>query len=147
MKRRAFLSLGSNLGDRIERLGSARAALIACDDLRLAALSEVIETDPVDVTDQPRFLNQVLAIDTRLEPRALLDVCLAIELGMGRDRAAGPRRGPRTIDIDLLLYDGRSIDAPGLTVPHPRLATRPFFLELCRSAGAPEAWFPAPVAA
>lgn len=147
MKRRAFLSLGSNVGDRVERLGSARAALIARGDLHLAALSPVVETVPVDVIDQPRFLNQVLAIDTRLEPRALLDACLAIELGMGRDRCAGPRRGPRTIDIDLLLYDGRSFDAPGLTVPHPRLAARSFFLDLCRAVGAPEAWLPAQVAA
>ena len=147
MNRRAYLSLGSNLGDRVERLGTARAALIAREDLRLRALSSVVETDPVDVTDQPRFLNQVVGIDTRLEPDALLDACLAIERGMGRDRSLGPRRGPRTIDIDLLLYGGRSVDMPGLTVPHPRLAARPFFLDLCRAAGAPEAWLPAPVAA
>ena len=147
MSRRAYLSLGSNLGDRVERLGTARAALIAREDVRVRALSPVVETDPVDVTDQPRFMNQVVGIDTRLEPTALLDACLAIERGMGRDRSRGPRRGPRTIDIDVLLYDGRSIERPGLTVPHPRLAARPFFLGLCRSAGAPEAWLPAPVAA
>ncbi|MGH7565670.1 MAG: 2-amino-4-hydroxy-6-hydroxymethyldihydropteridine diphosphokinase [Gemmatimonadota bacterium] len=147
MKRRAFLSLGSNVGDRVELLGAARAALIARDNLRLAAFSPVIETEPVDVIDQPSFLNQVLAVDTRLEPRALLDACLAIELGMGRDRSAGPRRGPRTIDIDLLLYDGRSFEGPGVIVPHPRLAERSFLLALCRDAGAPEAWLPASVAA
>lgn len=147
MKQRAFLSLGSNLGDRAERLGAARAALIAREDMRLMAISPVIETDPVDVTDQPRFLNQVLAIDTRLAPRGLLEACLGVERGLGRDRSAGPRRGPRTIDVDILLYDGRMIDEPGLTVPHPRLAARPFFLDLCRAAGAPEGWLPAPVAA
>ena len=147
MNRRAYLSLGSNLGDRVERLGTARATLIARDDVLVRALSPVVETDPVDVTDQPRFLNQVVGIDTGLEPDALLDACLTIERGMGRDRSQGPRRGPRTIDIDLLLYDGRSYEGPGLTVPHPRLAARPFFLDLCRAAGAPEAWFPAPVAA
>lgn len=145
--RRAYLSLGSNLGDRAERLGSARAALVARGDLRLAAMSAVIETDPVDVVDQPRFLNQVLAVDTALTPRGLLDACLDVERGMGRDRSTGPRRGPRTIDIDVLLYNGLEIDEPGLTVPHPRLAARPFFLELCREAGAPEPWLPAPVAA
>lgn len=145
--KRAFLSLGSNLGDRAERLGAARAAVIACADLRLAATSPVIETDPVDVTDQPRFLNQVLAVDTPLAPRALLAACLDVERTLGRDRTAGPRRGPRTIDVDVLLYDGRSIEEPGLTIPHPRLAARPFFLELCREAGAPEAWLPAGVAA
>jgi 2-amino-4-hydroxy-6-hydroxymethyldihydropteridine diphosphokinase len=144
---RAYLSLGSNMGDRSERLGAARAALLACDDLRLTAFSSVVETEPVDVIDQPRFLNQVLAVDTRLEPRALLDICLAIERDMGRDRSKGPRRGPRTIDIDILLYGGRSIEEPGLTVPHPRLGGRPFFLYLCRDAGAPEAWLPAEVTA
>jgi 2-amino-4-hydroxy-6-hydroxymethyldihydropteridine diphosphokinase len=145
--RRAFLSLGSNIGDRVERLGAARAALIARDDLRLTAMSPVMETDPVDVVDQPRFLNQVLAVDTTLAPRRLLDACLRVERGLGRDRSAGPRRGPRTIDVDVLLYEGLTIDEPGLTVPHPRLAARPFFLELCRAAGAPEAWLPAEVAA
>ncbi|HEY7472759.1 MAG TPA: 2-amino-4-hydroxy-6-hydroxymethyldihydropteridine diphosphokinase [Gemmatimonadota bacterium] len=147
MNRRAYLSLGSNLGDRVERLGSARAALIARRDVRIAALSPVVETDPVDVTDQPRFLNQVVGVDTGLEPEALLDVCLGIERGMGRDRSRGPRRGPRTIDIDVLLYDGRAVERPGLTVPHPRLSARPFFLDLCRAAGAPEAWLPVSVAA
>jgi len=146
VRRRAYLSLGSNLGDRREWLGAARAALIARTDLRLTALSPVMETDPVDVTDQPRFLNQVVAIDTRLEPRPLLDACLEIERGLGRDRAAGPRRGPRTIDVDILLYEGRSFADPGLMVPHPRLADRPFFLDLCRAAGAPEAWLPTPEA-
>ncbi|HUF90715.1 MAG TPA: 2-amino-4-hydroxy-6-hydroxymethyldihydropteridine diphosphokinase [Gemmatimonadota bacterium] len=147
MRRRAYLSLGSNLGDRTEWLGAARAALIARPDLRLTALSPVVETDPVDMTDQPRFLNQVVAIDTALEPRPLLDACLEIERGLGRDRAAGPRRGPRTIDVDVLLYEGRSIAEPGLTVPHPRLGARPFFLDLCHAAGAPLAWLPAPEAA
>jgi 2-amino-4-hydroxy-6-hydroxymethyldihydropteridine diphosphokinase len=144
---RAYLSLGSNVGDRAERLGAARAALLDRGELRLTGFSPVIETDPVDVTEQPRFLNQVLAVDTRLEPRALLDLCLEIERRLGRDRARSPRRGPRSIDIDILLYDGRSIEEPGLSVPHPRLAGRPFFLYLCRTAGAPESWLPAEVAA
>jgi 2-amino-4-hydroxy-6-hydroxymethyldihydropteridine diphosphokinase len=144
---RAYLSLGSNMGDRGDRLGAARAALLARDDLRLTAFSPVVETEPVDVSDQPRFLNQVLAVDTPLAPRALLDVCLGIERDMGRDRSQGPRRGPRTIDIDILLFAGRSIEEPGLGVPHPRLAGRPFFLYLCRAAGAPEAWLPAEVTA
>jgi len=147
MSRRAYLSLGSNLGNRAERLGAARAALVARPDLRLVAFSPVVETEPVDVTDQPRFLNQVLAVETRLEPRPLLEACLAIERELGRDRSAGPPRGPRTIDIDLLLYAGRSVAEPGLTVPHPRLAERAFFLDLCRVAGAPEAWLPGAVAA
>ena len=135
------------MGDRGEMLGAARAALIERDDIRLAAFSPVIETDPVEVTEQPRFLNQVLAVDTRLAPRGLLEACLDVERGLGRDRSAGPRRGPRTIDVDILLYDGLSIDEPGLAVPHPRLAARPFFVALCRAAGAPEAWLPTPVTA
>lgn len=146
MRERAYLSLGSNIGDRGRWLGDARAALIARENLRLRATSPVLETDPVDVTDQPKFLNQVVAIDTALEPRALLETCLAIEQGLGRDRAAGPRRGPRTIDLDILLYGGRSIDEPGLTVPHPRLGERPFLLELCRQIGVPSTWLPVPEA-
>ena len=145
--KRAYLSLGSNVGDRADRLGAARAVLMARDDARLTGFSPVVETEPVDVTDQPLFLNQVLAVDTRLEPRALLDACLAIERQLGRDRETEPRRGPRSIDLDILLYDGRTLDEPGLTVPHPRLAARPFFLYLCRAAGAPEGWLPAEVSA
>jgi 2-amino-4-hydroxy-6-hydroxymethyldihydropteridine diphosphokinase len=143
VRRRAYLSLGTNLGDRIGWLGAARATLIARTDLRLTALSPVVETDPVDVTDQPKFLNQVVAIDTDLPARSLLDACLETERELGRDRTVTPRRGPRTIDVDLLLFDGETIDEPGLTVPHPRLAARPFFLDLCRAAGAPAAWLPA----
>ncbi|MGH7549973.1 MAG: 2-amino-4-hydroxy-6-hydroxymethyldihydropteridine diphosphokinase [Gemmatimonadota bacterium] len=139
---RAFVSLGSNLGDREGHLGDARAALIDEPDLRIVSCSATIETDPVDVTDQPKFLNQVLGIETALSPRALLEICLAVERELGRDRTAGPPRGPRTIDLDILLYDGRRIDEDGLTIPHPRLGERSFFLELCRQAGAPAEWLP-----
>ena len=139
---RAFLSLGSNLGDRSRLLGDARAALIERPDLRMVSCSATIETDPVDVTDQPKFLNQVLGIETGLPARALLEVCLAVEKRLGRDRTAGPPRGPRTIDLDVLLYGGLHVREDGLTVPHPRLGERPFFLELCRQAGAPAEWLP-----
>ena len=114
---RAYVSLGSNLGDRARSLGDARAALIAEPRVRLVSCSATIETDPVDVLDQPRFLNQVLGIETALDARGLLDLCLGVERELGRDRKTGPPRGPRTIDLDLLLYDGREIDEPGLTVP------------------------------
>lgn len=144
---RAYLSLGSNLGDRAAALGRARAAFFDRAAVRLAACSAVVETDPVDVLDQPRFLNQVLALDTALSPRELVEACLSIERALGRDRAAGPPRGPRTIDLDVLLYDGRAADEPGLTIPHPRLAQRPFFLALLRQIGAPEAWTPSPAEA
>ena len=141
---RAYVSLGSNLGDRAGSLGDARSALIAEPRIRLVSCSATIETDPVDVLDQPRFLNQVLGIETALEPRELLDVCLGVERLLGRDRRMGPPRGPRTIDLDILLYDGREIDEPGLTIPHPRLSGRGFFLDLCRQAGASTAWLPSP---
>lgn len=139
---RAYVSLGSNIGDRERHLGNARAALIERSDLRIVSCSATIETVPVDVTDQPKFLNQVLGIETGLLARALLDVCLAVERRFGRDRAAGPPRGPRTIDLDVLLYGGRRIHEDGLVIPHPRLGERLFFLELCRQAGAPAEWLP-----
>ena len=140
---RAYVSLGSNLGDRARSLGDARAALIAEPGIRLVSCSATIETEPVDVLDQPPFLNQVLGIETGHEARRLLDLCLGVERDLGRDRRAETRGGPRTIDLDLLLYDGRDIDEPGLTVPHARLAERGFFLDLCRQAGAPPGWLPA----
>ncbi len=139
---RAYVSLGSNLGDRARHLGDARARLIDEPDLRIVSCSATIETDPVDVIDQPKFLNQVLGIETGLSARALLETCLSVERRLGRDRTAGPPRGPRTIDLDVLLYGGRRIEEDGLTIPHPRLGRRPFFLELCRQAGAPAEWLP-----
>ncbi len=140
---RAYLSLGANLGDRVQSLGLARASLIAlCDGIRMISCSAVIETTPVDYLDQPDFLNQVIGLDTKLEPHELLETCMAIEQRMGRDRDATPRRGPRSIDIDILLYGGMGLDEPGLTIPHPRLAERPFFIELCNQVGVPIAWLP-----
>lgn len=143
---RAYVSLGANLGQRAVALGRARAALFGHEDVCLAAASAVAETEPVDVLDQPRFLNQVLALETALAPRDLLELCLAIEKAGGRDRSAGPPRGPRTIDLDILLYDGRALAGPGLTIPHPRLARRGFLLGLLDEIGAPRAWVPAPEA-
>lgn len=137
---RAYVSLGANLGDRAASLGRARTALATRRGIRLAACSSVMETAPVDVLEQPDFLNQVLAVETTLDPAELLKACLDVERELGRDRAAGPPRGPRTIDLDVLLYDGCAIDEPGLTIPHPRLARRPFFLTLLGEVGAPSAW-------
>lgn len=139
---RAFVSLGGNLGDRAAELGRAREAIIGIDGVRLVACSAVVETEPVDVVDQPRFLNQVLGLTTSRSPRQVLDACLAIERDLGRVRDPERRGGPRTIDLDLLLYDDRRVAEPGLVVPHPRLGRRPFLLALCRQAGAPEAWLP-----
>lgn len=147
MTARAYLSLGSNLGERAASLGEARQRLIDAPGVRFSSASAVVETDPVDVVDQPDFLNQVVGVDVDLPPRQLLETCLSIERAMGRERSEGPPRGPRTIDLDVLLYDGRTIDEPGLEIPHPRLARRGFLLRLLRQIGAPAAWIPAPAEA
>jgi 2-amino-4-hydroxy-6-hydroxymethyldihydropteridine diphosphokinase len=120
---RAYVGLGANLGDR-ER--TIRRAVELLPDV--VAVSQLIETDPVGYVDQPRFLNGVAALETELPPRALLERLLEIERSLGRTRD-GPRFGPRTIDLDLLLYGDEQIDEPGLTVPHPRMHERRFVLE------------------
>jgi 2-amino-4-hydroxy-6-hydroxymethyldihydropteridine diphosphokinase len=122
----AYIGLGSNLGDREENL---LAALERLSELSLVRASSFRETDPVGVTDQPRFLNAAAELETDLSPRDLLVKLLEIERELGRDRAAETRWGPRTIDLDLLLYGDEVLDEPGLTVPHPRLAERRFALE------------------
>ena len=125
---RAYVGLGANLGEREGALRAALAALDAREGIDLVAVSTFRETDPVDYLDQPRFLNAAAALDTTLAPRELLDALLKVERSLGRTRE-GPRFGPRTIDLDLLLYGGESFDEPGLTVPHPRLQLRAFALE------------------
>lgn len=97
-------------------------------DTEVVAVSSLRETEPVGLEDQPRFVNGAVALETELSPRALLDELLAIEHRLGRTRE-GPRFGPRTIDLDLLVYGDAEIDEPGLTVPHPRLHERRFALE------------------
>ena len=121
-KRHAYVGLGSNLGDR-EALIRRAAELIGA-----RRLSSLLETEPWGYADQPRFLNAAVALDTALTPRELLDLLLAIEGRLGRTRG-GPRFGPRTIDLDLLLYGEDQVDEPGLEVPHPRLHERLFALE------------------
>jgi 2-amino-4-hydroxy-6-hydroxymethyldihydropteridine diphosphokinase len=125
---RAYIGLGANLGDREAMLRRAIELLGAEPGIEVVAVSTLRETDPVGYLDQPRFLNGAVAVETELEPRELLERLLAVERALGRDRS-GPRYGPRTIDLDLLLYGDRVVDEPGLTVPHPRLAERAFALE------------------
>jgi 2-amino-4-hydroxy-6-hydroxymethyldihydropteridine diphosphokinase len=125
---RAYVGLGANLGDRSAMLRAAVEHFRRDPDLTVAGVSTVRETDPVGYVDQPRFLNAVVAIDTDLPPRELLDRLLGIERRLGRTRE-GPRFGPRTIDLDLLVYGDEQIDEPGLQVPHPRLHERLFALE------------------
>jgi len=125
---RAYVALGANLGAREATLRAAVALLDGREDTAVVAVSQLRETDPVGFLDQPRFLNGVVALDTDLGPRDLLAVLLEIERGLGRVRD-GARHGPRTIDLDLLLYDAETIDEPDLTLPHPRLHERRFVLE------------------
>ena len=122
---RAFVALGSNLGDREEHLAAARAALAALPDTRLVAASRVEETAPLGGMDQPAYLNQMVALETRLEPRALLAACQAIEHSRGRVRTE--RWGARTLDLDIVRYGDRRVDEPDLIIPHPGLSHRDFW--------------------
>ncbi len=118
----AYVGLGANLGDR-EAMIRRAAGLIGA-----IRLSPIVETEPWGYADQPMFLNAVAEVDTPLPALALLGHLLDVERRLGRDRS-GPRFGPRTIDLDLLLYGDEQISAPGLEVPHPRLLERRFVLE------------------
>jgi 2-amino-4-hydroxy-6-hydroxymethyldihydropteridine diphosphokinase len=124
---RAYVGLGANLGDREETLRQAVTLLAAAEGVDVLAVSELRETDPVGVVDQPRFLNGAAVVETALSARELLDTLLAIERSLGRKR--GERWGPRAIDLDLLLYGDDVVAEPGLRVPHPRLHERRFALE------------------
>jgi 2-amino-4-hydroxy-6-hydroxymethyldihydropteridine diphosphokinase len=126
---RAYVGLGSNLGDREETLRGAVGALAADPDVEVVAVSTLRDTVPVGLVDQPRFLNGVAVLETGLPPRRLLRLLLEVEGSFGRDRAAVPPQGPRTLDLDLLLYDGARIEEEGLQIPHPRLHERAFVLE------------------
>ena len=120
----AYVALGANLGDRFATLGEAVRRLGALGAVE--AVSTVYETDPVGYDDQPPFLNAVTRLRTRLEPRPLLAALQAIEAGLGRVRTFA--NAPRTLDLDLLFYDGLVLDEPDLTLPHPRLHERAFVL-------------------
>jgi len=121
---RAYISLGSNLGDSLLTLRQAAAALRALGTV--VAASPVYETDPVGLKEQPAFLNAVVELVTALEPLPLLDALLAIEAECGRER--GIRFGPRTLDLDLIWYDGMRLESDRLTLPHPRAHEREFVL-------------------
>jgi 2-amino-4-hydroxy-6-hydroxymethyldihydropteridine diphosphokinase len=123
---RAHVGLGSNLGDRMAALDAAVRALDADAHTHVMAISQVYETAPVGGPEQGPYLNAVAVLETDRSPRDLLELLLATEDGLGRVR--GERWGPRTLDLDLLLYDGPPIDLPELTVPHPRAKERAFVL-------------------
>jgi 2-amino-4-hydroxy-6-hydroxymethyldihydropteridine diphosphokinase len=122
-----WLALGSNLGDRAGYLQAARDALPEVGVTVIRA-SRVAETEPVGIREQPDFLNQVLEVETSLEPRPLLDALKRIERDLGR--TTHERWGPREIDIDILRYSGRVVDEAGLHIPHAELQNRPFLLDL-----------------
>ena len=126
---RSFVGLGANLEDPRGQIERALELLAAEDGVDLIAVSALRETDPVGYDDQPRFLNGAAELQTSLSARELLERLLSIEQRLGRVRGGGPRFGPRTIDLDLLLYGDASIDEKGLQIPHPRLHERRFALE------------------
>jgi 2-amino-4-hydroxy-6-hydroxymethyldihydropteridine diphosphokinase len=121
-----FLALGSNLGDRAATVGQA-VALMESDELHVLRASSLYETEPRDVTDQPWFLNQVIEAETSLFPRQLLTRLKRLEIELGR-RPARPK-GPRAIDIDILLYGDAVVSTPDLSIPHPGMPQRRFVLE------------------
>jgi 2-amino-4-hydroxy-6-hydroxymethyldihydropteridine diphosphokinase len=126
----AYLALGANLpssaGPPEATLAAAAERLAALG--RITARSSLYSTVPVGFADQPRFVNAVIALETHLSPRNLLDNLLVIELDFGRDRAASPPNGPRTLDLDILLYGDLVLSQSGLEIPHPRFAGRAFVL-------------------
>lgn len=124
MKHTVYLALGTNLGDRRANLRAALRALPP--PVRVLDRSAVYETPPWGLTDQPSFLNQVVRVETDLEPEALLAYLKGIERKLGRRKTA--RYGPRTIDLDILFYDDRVIETTDLVIPHPRLEERAFVL-------------------
>ena len=126
---RAHVALGANLGDREATIRAALADLEAAEGVRVVAVSTLRETEPVGYLDQPPFLNGAAELETSLAPGALLELLLAVERRHGRVREGVPAQGPRTLDLDLLLYASARIDEPGLRIPHPRLHERAFVLE------------------
>jgi 2-amino-4-hydroxy-6-hydroxymethyldihydropteridine diphosphokinase len=121
----AYVALGSNLGDRAAHLAAARAALDALPGTRVVAASAVEETAPLGGKAQPSYLNQMVLLETRLEPRALLEACQAIERAEGRVRTE--RWGSRTLDVDIVRFGQRRVAEPDLIIPHPELANRDFW--------------------
>ena len=133
MKKLVYLGLGSNLGERLDNLRRAIEELRAAG-VAVCRVSSVYESEPVDYTAQPRFLNAAVEAETELMPRQLLRRLQQIESRLGRRR--GRRRGPRTIDIDILLFGDHVMHTAALTIPHPRLAQRRFVLEPLRELAA-----------
>jgi 2-amino-4-hydroxy-6-hydroxymethyldihydropteridine diphosphokinase len=133
-----YLSLGSNIGDREAHLREAIRRLESTGKMR--SVSSIYETEPVEFTDQPQFLNCAVALETSSTPEQLMLELLEIEQAMGRQRIQ--KKGPRTIDLDILLFGDEVVDTPGLTIPHPAMQHRRFVLEPLAEI-APDALHPA----
>jgi 2-amino-4-hydroxy-6-hydroxymethyldihydropteridine diphosphokinase len=137
---RAYVALGSNLGDRLATLEAALRALDALPGVKVGAVSRVYETEPWGGVEQPRYANAVAALDVEGDAFALLHACQAIEKALGREH--GVRFGPRTLDLDVLLFGREAVDSPELTVPHPRMLEREFvvtpLLEIAPGATLPD---------
>lgn len=138
---RAYVGLGANLGDREATIRRAVASLDDLADVAVVGVSSLRETEPWGPVAQPRYLNGAAALETELAPRELLDALLDVERRLGRVRDDEERWGPRTIDLDLLLYGDLVLDESGLGVPHPRLHERRFALEPLAEL-APDAFVP-----
>lgn len=126
-KVQTYLAVGSNLGDRAANLDAAQSALASAKGLYLDHASPTYESPAADRPDQPRFLNRVLDVHVWLSPRELLETCKGLETKLGRE--PGTPKGPRVIDIDILLYNDAAVNETDLIIPHPSLAQRPFFLQ------------------
>jgi len=122
-----YVALGSNLGDRAAHLAYARNRLGTLPDTRVAASSRIEETAPIGPVPQGAFLNQMVLLETTLAPRDLLGHLHAIEAERGRERQAGVRWGPRTLDLDIIRWGERRVREPDLTIPHPELPHRDFW--------------------
>jgi 2-amino-4-hydroxy-6-hydroxymethyldihydropteridine diphosphokinase len=123
----AYIGIGSNLADPVAQVRGAIIELAGLPETSLIASSALYQTAPVGPADQPDFVNAVVGLETRLGPRALLEALQGIERGHGRIRD-GARWGPRTLDLDILLYGDLSLDEPGLQIPHPEMGRRAFVL-------------------
>ena len=124
-RERAYVALGSNLGDRAGHLQRAREALASLPQTRLLAASAIEETAPLGGMQQPAYLNQMVLLETGLEPRRLLQACQLIEQEEGRERIE--RWGPRTLDLDIVQFGSRRVNESDLIIPHPGLSNRDFW--------------------
>lgn len=124
--KKAYVGIGTNIGDRINNLQTAVDSLNLLPNTKVTAVSEVYETDPVGYENQQDFLNIAVEISTGLTPEGILGACLGIEAGLGRIRTI--KNGPRIIDLDLLLYEDEKYDSDMLILPHPRMLEREFVM-------------------